>query len=65
MSKYKESLFMRIKQALETVEYNESLKAYQISARYWADLEPDTINLYSDYSELKRELVAEIVKRWQ
>ena len=55
---------MRIRQALDTVVYNETLKCYQISAKYWPDLEPDTYNLYSNYSILKTELIKTILNQF-
>jgi len=60
----KESVQMRIRQALDTVTYNETLKAHVISARYWEDLEPDTFNLYSSKYELTQALIKELVRRW-
>ena len=60
----KQSILDRIKQALEIVSYNDSIKAYVISAKYWENLEPDTFNLYSNYIDLKHELINEIVRRF-
>lgn len=64
MANCKESILQRIKQALDTVTYNDELKAYVISAKYWEGLEPDTFNLYSCFSSLKEELIKELVRRW-
>ena len=54
----------RIRQTLDTVEYNESFEAFIISAKYWRGLEPDTYNLYSSLPILKAELIKELVERW-
>lgn len=59
-----ESILERIRQALDTVEYNESIKAFIISAKYWENLEPDTYNLYSNFVDLKNDLIKELIRRW-
>lgn len=60
----KETVLRRIRQALDTVVYNDTIKAYVISSRYWEDQEPDLFNLYSSFPALKRDLISEIVRRW-
>ena len=60
----KTSVQDRIRQALDTVEYNNAIKAYVISAKYWEGLEPDTFNCYSNFRDLKIDLIKELTRRW-
>lgn len=60
----KESVLQRIRQALDTAEYSERLKAWVISNEYFEGFLPETIRCYTTRSELVHAVTNEIVRRW-